>query len=306
MTSKRFSAPGKVILCGEYAVLRGAPAVVMAVDRRAVVTVEPGGDGTRCIGLGGRTDTRLVDCVLSALRRERPAAQLTLDTGAFRDGSEKLGIGSSAALAAALTAALATDDSKGREQFETAQQAHREFQQGRGSGADVAASHAGGIIVYRMHDAATHTVSWPFGLHYSLFWTGKSVSTKERVTRFDASAEHPATGALLTAAEDLASVWQAGGAADVLAGYGPYMEALTEFDEAHRLGIFDGGHAELAVAEPDLIYKPCGAGGGDVGIALSTDKDRLEAFAALAAGLGVRRLEIAIDTRGVGEDPYRG
>ncbi|MDH3305214.1 MAG: hypothetical protein OEM92_08415, partial [Gammaproteobacteria bacterium] len=33
------SAPGKLVLCGEYAVLDGAPAVCMAVDRRATVTV---------------------------------------------------------------------------------------------------------------------------------------------------------------------------------------------------------------------------------------------------------------------------
>ena len=30
------TAPGKLILTGEYAVLDGAPAVVVAVDRRAV------------------------------------------------------------------------------------------------------------------------------------------------------------------------------------------------------------------------------------------------------------------------------
>ncbi len=37
--SCRASAPGKLVLLGEYAVLFGAPAVVMAVNRRAVVTV---------------------------------------------------------------------------------------------------------------------------------------------------------------------------------------------------------------------------------------------------------------------------
>ena len=38
------SAPGKLVLLGEYAVLEGAPAVAMAVDRRAVakLTAQPG------------------------------------------------------------------------------------------------------------------------------------------------------------------------------------------------------------------------------------------------------------------------
>ena len=35
------SAPGKIVVCGEYAVLHGAHALGMAVDRRVRVTVEP-------------------------------------------------------------------------------------------------------------------------------------------------------------------------------------------------------------------------------------------------------------------------
>ena len=35
----RTTAPGKLVLSGEYAVLDGAPAVAMAIDRRAVVDV---------------------------------------------------------------------------------------------------------------------------------------------------------------------------------------------------------------------------------------------------------------------------
>ena len=36
----RASAPGKIVLSGEYAVLDGAPAICAAVDRRAAVTIE--------------------------------------------------------------------------------------------------------------------------------------------------------------------------------------------------------------------------------------------------------------------------
>ena len=38
-------ADGKIVLAGEYAVLWGAPAVCMAVDRRAVVTVDKSANG---------------------------------------------------------------------------------------------------------------------------------------------------------------------------------------------------------------------------------------------------------------------
>ena len=40
MNGIRASAPGKVIVAGEYAVLHGAPAVAMAIDRRAHVTID--------------------------------------------------------------------------------------------------------------------------------------------------------------------------------------------------------------------------------------------------------------------------
>ncbi|MCW8846391.1 MAG: hypothetical protein OQK99_11185 [Gammaproteobacteria bacterium] len=40
----QISAPGKLILAGEYAVLDGAPGLVMAVDRRARVSLEPSSD----------------------------------------------------------------------------------------------------------------------------------------------------------------------------------------------------------------------------------------------------------------------
>ena len=36
------SAPGKIIVAGEYAVLDGAPAICMAVDRRAHVNISSG------------------------------------------------------------------------------------------------------------------------------------------------------------------------------------------------------------------------------------------------------------------------
>ncbi|MBT6210275.1 MAG: hypothetical protein HOI35_09675, partial [Woeseia sp.] len=34
------TVPGKAVISGEYAVLVGAPAIAVALDRRAVVTVE--------------------------------------------------------------------------------------------------------------------------------------------------------------------------------------------------------------------------------------------------------------------------
>ena len=42
--SIRARAPGKVVALGEYAVLEGAPALVLAVDRYAAATIAPSED----------------------------------------------------------------------------------------------------------------------------------------------------------------------------------------------------------------------------------------------------------------------
>ena len=137
------SAPGKLVLLGEYAVLHGAPAVVMAVDRRARVELAPSGselwsvtapplvtdtlrfalaaDGSlRWLAdpSGAARRLELVEHLLGAMAAaglldptSLPPAAATLDTRAlFEDGvggGTKLGLGSSAAVTVALASALA-------------------------------------------------------------------------------------------------------------------------------------------------------------------------------------------------------
>jgi phosphomevalonate kinase len=135
------SAPGKLVLIGEYGVLFGAPALVMAVDRRARVELTPA-DGARWTVTAPEVAPRPVDLEVSpdgevrwcdkvlagqyfdfvdrllselsgddvvTLESLTPAAA-TLDTRQFfrsRYGvRQKLGIGSSAALTVALASAL--------------------------------------------------------------------------------------------------------------------------------------------------------------------------------------------------------
>jgi phosphomevalonate kinase len=94
------SAPGKLMLLGEYAVVDGGLAVVAAVNRRAVgVTLtEP--------------DPRPSPVVQAVLTRAARAGAVLppgvrIDTSAFHDAQgAKLGLGSSAAVAV-ITAALA-------------------------------------------------------------------------------------------------------------------------------------------------------------------------------------------------------
>ena len=58
--------------------------------------------------------------------------------------------------------------------------------------------------------------------------------------------------------------------------------------------LFDG----LAESR-NIVYKPCGAGGGDIGIALATDSAQLNTFVERAAESGFRHLDFDIDMTGV-------
>jgi phosphomevalonate kinase len=328
----RSSAPGKVVLCGEYAVLDGAPAIVMAVDRRARVSLAPANGDWHCVSLPGITerqvafstgnagelirrdsgatadrdvDLSLLGQVLRAVDRRLPVPlHFALDTRPFLHEAKglKLGLGSSAALAVALTAALMRDEKRLHGIARTALAAHRAWQEGRGSGVDVAAAVHGGILAYRATSgAATEALRWPEGLRHALLWSGRPSSTSDRIEVFRESVRlHGGAVSLAQAAEKMLDTWRRGDPRAILDGLSGYVRVLEAFDVDRDLGIFDAGHGQLAeVAGGRVVYKPCGAGGGDIGIALALREDDLEEFVVKAEAIGFERLNVMPDSRGV-------
>lgn len=217
------SAPGKLIIFGEYAVIEGAPAIATAVDVRAgaSVSVCEGPDSLLFDALNGQSYPFFVDsghglqwrdrspgargtileAVFATLRDRIPARvssghRFSIDTDAFYIGmdgsSSKLGLGSSAAAMVALVGAVmdcagiaATDT----ERFEICCAAHRTFQGGQGSGIDIATSLTGGVVRIRSveTDAVPEIddVGWPEGLFMLPVWSGSSASTTELLGRFN-------------------------------------------------------------------------------------------------------------------------
>jgi phosphomevalonate kinase len=100
------------------------------------------------------------------------------------------------------------------------------------------------------------------------------------LAKLDAGISKPSRVRLAGASEAIAATWASGDAQAIIGGYADYSEVLHEFSVDHDLGIFDAGHSELwhAARELDLIYKPCGAGGGDVGVVFGIDDPALEEF----------------------------
>ena len=291
------SAPGKIVLAGEYAVLWDAPAVSMAVNRRALATVSPNESGECRLatpGFEGGDGFRIVDAVVNDAR---PACDLELDTTAFTDNGKKTGIGSSAALTVALLAAL----NKSTDIHEEAQAAHSRLQAGVGSGVDVASAVHGGLIEYERANRSVRALTWPQGLEFRIIWTGVPASTAERIEHLANQARRASRSALLLAAPRMRDAWASGEADAILTEYVSYIGVLRQFSVDHDLGIFDAGHDELtdAAMADGLVYKPAGAGGGDTGILFGRDAADLDAFLQRRAGLIHGLLPCALEPNGV-------
>lgn len=160
----KYSAPGSLLLLGEYAVLQnGGLGVAAAIEPRVEVRVRPaqsmlcieGTDGIDCFswrsGKGDLLEAVVESCSATLGRRPDPAL-VEIDSSALSDGKRKLGLGSSAAVAVAVTYVLLRG-SGARDQldevFRTALRAHRAVQGGRGSGYDVAVSTYGGMGLFQ-------------------------------------------------------------------------------------------------------------------------------------------------------------
>tara|TARA_R110002049_G_scaffold54869_34_gene152504 strand:+ start:1540 stop:2445 length:906 start_codon:yes stop_codon:yes gene_type:complete len=300
MSSGTATAPGKIVLSGEYAVLGNAPAIAMAVNRRAVASIVTTPQPSA-------TDTQLLASVCQELGIERSELNVLQDTDAFYSAQDrsgrKLGIGSSAALTVALCRLLAPAEIEEGALLQVAHAAHRRFQGDAGSGVDIATSVTGGLLCYRREPVWRRSLAWPSGLHYKVLWSGVAASTVAKIDKLQRQEHKDSVARLASVAETMADCWMSGNGAAVLSAHVEYLAALRQFDSDHQLGVFAAGHDALCIAAETLglAYKPCGAGGGDIGIALSNDTDILDQFVAQARAAGFLPLDLQLDPQGVSD-----
>ena len=312
------SAPGKVVLSGEYAVLAGAPALVAALDRRVRCRLavrqrggwEFRGTGHDMLQRASRDEVLaspvhtlagIVPQVLGASETP-PHIGVEIDSSQCYLDGVKLGIGSSAAVVASFATALAA--LVGRRCTLAELLALHARLQGDGSGLDVAAAVTGGVI--RFTEGSAAPAELPRDLHLCFVFAGHGTATGEMLARFHAWRRgwSPAVlRKLKHAAGEVATRASADAdTRDFLDALALYAEALMQMDEAAGIGIFGPAHkAAAGVAEgAGVVYKPCGAGGGDVGMAASDSTERLDAFAGGVAECGLTPVDVGIDPAGVG------
>jgi len=319
-------APGKLVALGEYAVLDGAPALVLALDRYAEATIAASADGVchletraplpveRRFAPGTASGAGLVDLV-AATASPPLAWQATLDSSAFFVGPAKLGLGSSAAVLCAWAGAFAAfARAAGRDLPAPALPAlidlHRAFQGGRGSGLDVAASLTGGAITFSLDSsglARIGSVRLPNSVGFASIFAGKSASTREFVAHYRAWTQaHPREAAAIH--RRLSATAEAGCTAARGNAAGAFIEAIADYGRGLQdLGVAIG--ADIVTAEHREIgeharrygvaYKVSGAGGGDLGLACALDAQALEAFKTSVGNRGFRVIDFGLAEAGL-------
>lgn len=329
-----------MLLLGEYAVLEGCPALSLAVNCRASVSVtQTDADSHRLessllpgrildfsvrndellwsdaaaaaeLGLNG-----LLNCWPDVLGDiNAPALSIHLDTSAFyqHTGNRmyKLGLGSSAALSVACAGVFGT--LRGQTPDLPGLIATHQSSQGEsGSGVDVATALNGGVIRFQRMDTAedpdVQRLSLPPSFHYAAVWTGQSASTGSMLRQFRRWTSRHADQwqmCLLTARVICDAACRAISAADgtalvrTMKGYGEWMKAL---EKASGIRIYTPAHSFLdtMASQCGCVYKPSGAGGGDIGVAAAASIEELTIFQNRATEEDYHWLSLKTDHNGL-------
>ncbi|MFZ1863034.1 MAG: hypothetical protein WAU39_02325 [Polyangiales bacterium] len=301
------SAPGKALLCGEYAVLEGAPAVVSAVDRRVSVTWSD-----QALPMPPEVAATLE---LARLECGEVPRSLSLDVGALQHDRIKLGLGSSAAAAAATAAAVfAThghdlDDPESLQRiFACAYRGHASVAP-RGSGVDVAASSFGGFLRFVRvgSELDVRPLRAPDELVIRLVWTGHAARTSQLLTEVHRLRDHDRNqydwhmARLCQICAAFAAAFEAGRPGDVVSSAASYADAMRALGAAAKAPIVDkrlGRIVELA-GRFSGSAKPSGAGGGDVAVAFFTDEHDATSFEKACKDAGLHPIDVSWGAAGV-------
>lgn len=311
MTSEITSAPGKLIALGEYAILEGSSALVLAVNRRAIafaadVDAPPlsnflASAEARCAELLGNADP----------------PPIRVDTSAMLVGDRKLGLGSSAAATVAYVSARlcrAGHDFGEETLHPICHRAHADASAAlgaRGSGADIAAAVWGGAIQVTPAANRADPPSVRPMPHLGATWvaidTGTSADTRELVsavmvlkerdrTRYDAHID-----ALSGAACDGLEALESSNAGDFFAAFEASSAALAALGRDAGIELVTDIHRKIAqtARNHNGAAKSSGAGGGDAAIAVFDDESNARRFCGELVAAGIKPLDLDVDAFGV-------
>ncbi|WP_069131216.1 mevalonate kinase family protein [Rhodohalobacter halophilus] len=215
-----------------------------------------------------------------------PGAYIEIDTVPFyhKTTGHKFGLGSSAALTVSILSALMeymNQHIEPEDLYREAFLAHRHAQGKLGSGTDIAASATGGVMSYTMPESIDKLNGqvvpheWPDDLHMVTIWAGYAASTRSFVNNVNEFRDRNPLryDSIMRSMMELS---YRGSEAFANSDTDSFLEIVNLFkDQEYLLGkesgteIISDVHQEICrlVQRFGGVYKPSGAGGGDIGVA---------------------------------------
>jgi mevalonate kinase len=296
-TSLTISAPGKLMLMGEHAVVYGHPSLVTAVDERLHVSIEPA-DSIQFI-TPHTNDTRFLEAALVTAKKKFGIENLSVKITTHNGFCSVKGFGSSSAVTVAVIKAIADFTNHAitlRELFDAAYETVLSVQ-GVGSGFDVAAATYGGTLLFTKGGGILEPLSYPTPLPLVIGYTGVKADTativKEIAKKREAETEK--VDRIFDAIAKLV-----GDATEkIKTGDWERVGKLMDFNQEYLrdLGVSSTELENLiSAAKSAGAYgaKLSGAGRGDCMIALVNDKNRRKVEEAITkAGGEVVRVGVA-------------
>ncbi|UTW05272.1 GHMP kinase [Amphritea atlantica] len=275
------------MLMGEHAVLFGQRALACAVDKRITVELSPRADRIVTIdsalaqyrsNLDALRPEPELSFVLSAIERQSAQLSTGFDLQIRSEFSHTVGLGSSAAVTAAVVTALQAfigndcDDSQAL--FTEALAVVHQVQDGRGSGTDLVAAVFGGVVGYTVGSAdVAPRIKRLQGIPaISLYYVGYKMKTPDVLKRVEGFAAHSPElydGLYRLMGQTTEQAEQAVDSAD-WSQFGRLMNIYQGLMDA--LGVNDRQLAEIIYtlrSEPEVLgAKISGSGLGDCVLAL--------------------------------------
>ncbi len=286
----RVSIPAKLMLSGEYAVLYGAPAVLLPVPRFLHVSAGETDGGTPLAELPPALRAALSHPVkrLEELEAEAPRMEFfSIDSSAFFSDEpgapQKLGLGLSAAECVAGIALryehCGLNWQAHRVEVARAAIAAHYGVSGGGSGADCAASAMGRPIVYRLSEDGPQI--GPGGgdgalpqpcLPLNCVWSRRSADTRTLLGQFEDWADSGGSETaellrqLVARSTELAPLWFGTDSAALLSAFDSFCAAMAACAAAAGMAWKLPAHARMEewARRHGGRAKPTGAGGGDM------------------------------------------
>ena len=306
------AASGKAFLSGEYMALDGGRAIILSTPQSAKVLISETNQ-TNNILVSSMSDDSYpfrIDEKLKIVWLEENPKQLgiilsegisqfnkgfsgksiAIDTSDFFYGERKIGIGSSAAVSAALTKALnklLDLRLSSKAMIDYSRQIHNRSQDSHGSGFDVIASflkeRALSCQLYEHESYKHERIQLPEEIKIFAIVNNAYSQTSQMINRYEAAKKKykdyfsnhaPKMKSELDRLHD--SILR-NDSSSMMNSLTSYNELLVEMDKKFSIGVFDHHHELISLAKDHgIFYKPSGSGGGDLGLLISPDKIRLD------------------------------